>query len=373
MNPKLRKNIVSIILTALIIGGAAFLSNRMASQKASTVTGDAPKKERRKVTTQTFSSSSESNTINIDGRLSAHDRVAITSKVQGILQDNGKSLRAGRYINGDEPLFIIDSQEASYSLKAQRANLLTSITQMMPDLKFDYPQSFQAWDSYLRAMDVERSIKPLPTPVNDQEKFFVAGRNIYNQYYTIKSQETRLADYTIYSPFGGIITQVNAFPGALVSPGQSLATMINTATYELVAPVQLNNLKSIKTGQTVTLTSEEMGKSWKGKVSRIGTLIDQATQNLPVYISVSGAGLKDGMYLSGQIGGSSLSDVYKLPKSAFVSPTSLYVVQDSTLVAMEVVSVKRLDDDILVTGLTPDDAVVVSTLSGLFEGQKVNY
>ncbi len=373
MKPKHRKNLVSLILTALIIGGAVFLSNKMAESKKSTVSGDAPKKERRKVTTQTFSSSSQSNTISIDGRLSAHDRVSVTAKVQGILQDNGKSLRAGRYVQAGEPLFIIDSQEASYSLKAQRASLLTSITQMMPDLKFDYPQSFQAWDNYLRSMDVERSIKPLPSPVNDQEKFFVAGRNIYNQYYTIKSQETRLADYTISSPFGGIITQVNVFPGALVSPGQSLATLINTATYELIAPVELDNLKYVKPGQSVTLTSEQMGKSWKGKVSRIGTLIDQATQNLPVYISVSGAGLKDGMYLSGKIGGSSLDDVYKIPKSAFVSPTSIYVVQDSTLVTKEITSVKRLDDDILVTGLTPDDAIVVSTLSGLFEGQKVNY
>ena len=373
MNPKHRKTLISLLLTTLIIGGAAFLAKKMANEKTSTVSRDALKKERRKVTIQTFSSSSQSNSISIDGRLSAHDRVAITAKVQGILQDNGKSLRAGRYIKSGEPLFIVDSREASYSIIALRANLQTSITQMMPNLKVDYPQSFQAWDNYLRSMNVEQSIRPLPTPINDQEKFFVAGRNIYNQYYTIKSQETRLADYTIYSPFGGIITQVNAFPGALVSPGQSLATMINTATYELIAPVELGNLKYVKTGQTVNLTSEEMGKTWKGKVSRIGTLIDQATQNLPVYVSVSGAGHKDGMYLSGKIGGSSLDDVYKIPKSAFVSPTSIYVVQDSTLVTKDVISVKRLDNDILVKGLTPDDSIVISTLSGLFEGQKVNY
>lgn len=373
MNPNLRKNIVSLLLTALIIGGAIILSKQLASQKASTVSGKAPKKERRKVTTQQFSSNSEANSISIDGRLQAHDRVGITSKVQGILQDNGKSLRAGRFFTAGEPLFVIDSQEASYSLKAQRASLLTSITQMMPDLKFDYPQSFSSWDHYLKGLDIEKSIKPLPTPINEQEKFFIAGRNIYNQYYHIKSLESRLGDYTIFSPFSGILTQVNAFPGAMVSPGQSLAMMINTATYELIAPVALKNLKYVNPGQTVKLTSEELGKSWNGKVSRIGSLIDQATQNLPIYVSVAGSGLKDGMYLKGNIGGKAISDVYKIPKSAFVSPTSVYIVQDSTLVTKEIESVKRLEDDILVTGLSADDQIVISTLSGLFEGQKVNY
>ena len=373
MNPKFRKNLISIILTLLIIGGAGFLARQMASQKESTVSEDSPKKTRRKVSVQQFQSNSSSNAISIDGRLQAHDRVAVTSKVQGILQNNNKSLRAGRFVEEGEVLFIIDGQEEGFNLKSQRANLMTSITQMMPDLKFDYPQSFQAWDNYLRGMDVEQSIKPLPEPINDQEKFFVAGRNIYNQYYAIKGLETRMRNYTIYAPFSGIITEVNVFPGALVNVGQALATMINTATYELIAPVELSNLKYVKPGQSVKLSSDEMNRSWNGKVSRIGSLIDQATQNLPLYISVSGQGLKDGMYLKGQIKGSQLADVYKIPKGVFDSTNSIYVVQDSTIVKKDVESVKRLEEEILVKGISADDWIITSALTGLFEGQKVNY
>ncbi len=373
MNPRLRKNLVSLILTLLIIGGAAFLAKKMAANKKSTVSKAPAKKERRKVTTQRFTSDQESNVIAIDGRLQAHDRVSITSKVQGTLQPTGSSLRAGRYYKEGESLFVIDNREASYNLKAQRSNLLTSITQMMPDLKFDYPGSFEKWDRYLKEMDPERPVSVLPEPSTDQEKFFLTGKNIYNQYYAIKSLETQLSYYTITSPFSGIITEVNAFPGALVSPGQSLGTMINTSTYEMVAPIEMSQVKYVKHGQTVTLESQALGKTWTGKVSRIGTLIDQATQNIPLYISVSGAGLKDGMYLQGSIKGAPLSDVTKLPKSSFVSPTGVYVVEDSTIVAKEIISVKRLDEHILVKGISPEDNIVVSSLSGLFEGQKVNY
>lgn len=373
MEPKTIKTIFSVILFIGIVGGAALLSNKMADQKTSTVSNKSVKKERRQVRLQSFSSGKESNEIRVDGRIQAHDRVAVTSKVQGILQDNGKALRAGNYIKEGEPLFIIDAKEAGYNVKAQRSGLLTSITQMMPDLKFDYPESYGAWENYLRNMDVNRAIAPLPTPSSDREKFFVAGKNIFNQYYSIKSAETRLADFTIYSPFSGIITEVNAFPGALVSPGQSLAMMINTATYEMLAPVELGNLKYVSVGQKVTLHSTEMGKSWEGRVSRIGSLIDQATQNIPLYVSVRGKGLKDGMYLQGAIGGASLDEVMKLPKSAFTAPDAVFVVEDSTIVTKVLEPVKRLDEYILVRGLSSEDAVVVSSLSGLFEGQKVNY
>ncbi len=373
MQSSLRKNLFSLILTIVIIAGAVFVSRKMASNKQSTVSSKPTKKERVKVELANFPITEARNSINIDGRLQAHDRVNISSRVQGTLQPTGNNLRAGRYYEKGSVLFIVDSQEISYNLKAQRSSLLSSITQMMPDLKFDYPQSFASWDNYLKNLNPESSIKPLPQPFNDQEKYFVASKNIYNQYYAIKSLETQLSYYNIISPFSGILTEVNAVPGASINQGQVLASMINTSTYEMVAPIELANLKYVKPGQKVLLSSEELGKTWNAKVSRIGTLIDQATQNIPLYISVSGEGLKDGMFLKGQISGSSLSEVTKLPKSAFISPTELYTVQDSTLVILAIEPVKRLEEHILAKGLSADTPVVISNSSGLFAGQKVNF
>lgn len=373
MNKSTRKNIISAVFTVLILAVGIFTSQKLKSQKKSTVSDKIVQKERRTVSYQTFAPSTSTNQINLDGRLQAHERVNITSKVQGLMQQGSKSVREGAYFKKGDVLFTIDNREANFNLKAQKSALMTTITSMMPDLKFDYVESFGAWQSYLSSFDVDRPITTLPTPVNDQEKFFVSGRNIYNQYYTIKGLETRLADYTIYAPFSGVVTAANVFPGALISPGQPLATMINTERYEIASPVPLENLKYIKTGQEVILESEEMGKSWKGKVNRIGTQIDPNTQNLPVYISVYGRGLKDGMYLKGRLNGAPLSDVTALPKDIFVSPTSIYVIQDSTLVLKEITSIKRSDSEVIVRGLGADERVVTGSLAGLFEGQKVNY
>lgn len=372
MQKKTRKNLISIAITIFILAAGFYGSQKMAAKKKSTVTDVVTKNERRKVQISNFKSGSEDNLIEIDGRLNAHERVAITSKVQGIMLP-GTSVKEGKYFKKGDLLYAIDNREANFNLKAQKSSLLTAITQMMPDIKFDYPQSLDKWQKYLNEFDIDQNIKALPKPSNDQEKYFIAGRNLQNQFYQIKSLETRLSDYNIYAPFSGVVTSANAYAGALISPGQSLCNMINTSYYEMKAPIALENLQYIKTGQSVELYSDELDQKWIGEVNRIGTQIDNTTQNIPMFIGVSGKGLKDGMYLKGNIKGATLQQVIKLPKHIFLSPNSIYVVKDSTLTIREIETIKRGTDHILVKGLEEDEKVVIGSLAGLFEGQKVTY
>ena len=370
---KTRRNIVSTIITLLILAMAVFIFKTLEGQKKSTVSDEIVKKERRKIEISTYSPSTQANSIDIDGRVQAHERVNLTARVQGVMQETGRSIKEGKYFKKGDLLISIDKQEADFAMKAQKSSLMTAITQMMPDLKFDHAQSFDTWKSYLDQFDVNKPIKPLPVSKTDQEKYYVSGKNIYNQYYNIKSQETRLNEYNIYAPFSGVITAINVFPGTLISPGLVLASMINTEQFEISTPIPLSDLKYVSVGQTVELSSSDLSKIWKGKVNRIGTQIDATTQNIPIYISVFGRGLKDGMYLKGDLNGQNLDDVTKLPKDLFVSTNGVYVVEDSTLIIKELSTVKRLSKHIMVRGLSENDRVVSSSLAGLFAGQKVNY
>ena len=370
---KTRRNIVSTIITLLILAMAVFIFKTLEGQKKSTVSDEIVKKERRKIEISTYSPSTQANSIDIDGRVQAHERVNLTARVQGVMQETGRSIKEGKYFKKGDLLISIDKKEADFAMKAQKSSLMTAITQMMPDLKFDHAQSFDTWKSYLDQFDVNKPIKPLPVSKTDQEKYYVSGKNIYNQYYNIKSQETRLNEYNIYAPFSGVITAINVFPGTLISPGLVLASMINTEQFEISTPIPLSDLKYVSVGQTVELSSSDLSKIWKGKVNRIGTQIDATTQNIPIYISVFGRGLKDGMYLKGDLNGQNLDDVTKLPKDLFVSTNGVYVVEDSTLIIKELSTVKRLSKHIMVRGLSENDRVVSSSLAGLFAGQKVNY
>lgn len=372
MKKSTRKMLLSLILTFIILAIGAISYQKMSSQKKSTVSEETITEQILTVEVSQFSPEDITNTISIDGRLSAYERVDLFAEASGVLKSTSKTLKEGTYVEKGELLFDIDGEDAALSLLAQRSALMTSITQIMPDLKFDYPQAFDKWKSYLDAFDVSIPLRDLPLVSSDQEKYYVAGKNIYNQFYTIKSAENRLKDYQVYAPFSGVITTANIYPGQLVNLGVNLASIMNTGRFEMKAPVNLSDLKYIKTGQRVKLYSEQLDKTWEGRVSRISRVIDNVTQNLPVYISVWGSGLRDGMYLKGELTANQMSKVIALDKSIVVDQNKIFTVSDSIVKTKEIEIVKQDETTIYARGIDPSDNIISGTINGIFNGQKVN-
>ena len=372
MQKNTRKNLISAGITLLILCLGIFVFKSFSAQKTSTIGTEIPPEPRRTVSVQSFQASQLPNNIPIDGRLKAYESVTLSTKVNGLLLPTANEVRPGKFYEKGTPLFIIDSEEVALTIKAQKSALIQTITMMMPDIHFDYPDAKPHWDRYMDQFDINKPLANLPEPLSEQERNFIHSKNLHGQFFNIKSLETRLRDYTIRAPFNGTVTAVNYFPGALVNPGAALATLINSTLYELEAPVPYGALQYIQSGQSVNLRNDE-GASWKGKVIRVGTQIDPVTQYVPVYIQVAGKDLKDGMYVSGTLQGGSMEDVASLPKSVFVNPGKIYTVVDSTLTITEVTQVKREDNTVLVKNLSPEALVVTSSQAGLYEGQKVNY
>lgn len=367
-----RKLIISTILTFLILVIGMLAYHKLGSKKQPVRKNFEQAKELREVEVSQFLVENADNNIVIDGRLNSYQSVNLFSKVTGQLNTSARAFKKGTYFKKGELLFDIDQREAKYNLFALRSNLLNQITQIMPDLKLDYPQAFQNWKNYLDKFDVESPVKELPVITSDQEKYYVASKNIYNTYYSIKSNEARLADYQIYAPFSGVVTATNVFDGSMISPGLQLGTLTSTGYYELEAPLSETQLQYVKVGQQVELISELSGKKWIGKVNRISSTIDPATQSIPLFIGVSGSGLKEGMYLKGNLKGSSLKQVAALPKDIIVDQEYVYSVQDSTINQTKLEVVSRDDEHVYVAGLDQDKWIVKSTTAGLYEGQKVS-
>lgn len=372
MKKSTRKILLSLLLTFIILAIGAFSYQFMSSQKKSTVSDDVPVEQMRTVNVSQYTPEDITNSISIDGRLSAYERVDLFAEASGVLKSTSKTLKEGTYVEKGELLFDIDGEDAALSLLAQRSALMTSITQIMPDLKFDYPSAFDKWKLYLDQFDVTKPLIDLPQVSTDQEKYYVAGKNIYNQFYSIKSAENRLKDYQVYAPFSGVITSANIYPGQVVNLGVNLGSVMNTGRFEMKAPVNLSDLKYIKTGQKVKLYSEQLGKTWDGRVSRISRVIDDVTQNLPVYISVWGSGLRDGMYLKGELSANQMNNVIPLDKSIVVDQNKIFIVNDSIVRAKEVEIVKQDEMTIYARGIEPTDKVISGTINGIFSGQKVN-
>jgi multidrug efflux pump subunit AcrA (membrane-fusion protein) len=287
------------------------------------------------------------------------------------MQAGAKEFKEGSYFQQGDILVQLDDTEARLNLLAQKSNVLNQVTQILPDIKIDYTSSAEEWISYVENFDINAPLPELPKPQNEQEKYFFAAQNVYNLYYTIKSAESRLAKYTIRAPYGGVLTEATIDPGTLVRTGQKLGEFINPTIYEMEVAVSLKESNFVKLGDEVLLQSGDINGDWTGRIIRIGDKIDANTQTLKAYLQVTGRGLKEGMYLKGNINADVIDNAMEIPRKLLVNDRELYVVQDSLLVSKVVEIVKMNDETAIVRGLSDGTHMISETVSGAYDGMKV--
>ncbi len=307
--------------------------------------------------------------IPLQGRLVAFETVPLFAEVTGVFEASDHPFKVGVYYKKGDLLARLNSTEASLSLQAQKSTLANTLAQAMPELKIDYNVTFPAWDAYLRALDPGEDLAELPAVKDDAARFFLNAKDIYSQYYEIKASEDRLRKYTLRAPMSGTLTVVNATQGALVRSGQQLGTL-TASRYELAATVPVNDLSYLSPGSVATLQGPQ-GNEFEAKVARISTQVDPNTQAATVYLSVRGEGLREGLYLRGEVAGAALADVLALDQRLLVGQNQVYVVNDGVLERADVQVVRRSGDVIYVRGLGQGTKLLAESLPGAYEGLEV--
>lgn len=363
---------LSIVLGALILLGSIFLLAPKLSQKEAP-----PKKEvvdtitEREVKVMRVKNNDINSTLEVQGSLEAYNKVGIFAEVTGTLSTANRAVKVGNYFKKGAVLLDIDREETKLNILAQKSSLLNGITTLMPDLKIDYPESFQQWKTYIDNFKVEQPIKAFPKALNDQEKYFIASKNLLSQYYTIKSAENRLQKYTVYAPFSGVITQSSIQPGTLVRAGQQMAELMGTGAYEMKATLNLEDLKFIKAGSKVSLYSDAVEGTWTGTVKRISDQIDPNTQSVIGYIGVSGNNLREGMYLRGDLSSKTIKSAVQLPIDLLVNQNQVYVVKDGKLALQTIEIINTNAEHAVVKGLTDEQLILKEKIIGAYEGLDV--
>ena len=310
-------------------------------------------------------------TITANGNVTAKNKVAIFSEVQGVLQGTGKEFKAGISYRKGQTLLRINSQEFYATIQSQRSTLQNLIASIMPDMQLDYPESFQKWDAYLRNLDIKSTIKPLPEPSSDKEKYFITGKNIYTTFYNVKNLEARLAKYNVRAPFNGIITEALVTNGTLVRAGQKMGEFIDDSVFELALSVNGSFADVLQKGKKVTLNNLEKTKTWNGKVTRINGKIDQATQTVQVFIEVKGKDVREGMYLEANVPVKTATEAIEIDRKLLVDNTSLYVVKNNQLDMVTVNPIHFNEKTVVVKGLENGEILVRKPVAGAYVGLPV--
>lgn len=332
--------------------------------------------EARKTVKNVFVDTVKNRTVPIvipaNGNVTALKKLELFSEVQGIFRSSSKDFRPGQQYSRGQVLLNIDSQEYYAGVLSAKSEMYNTITSIMPDLRMDYPEAFQKWQTYLTNFDVNKTTPPLPEMDTEKEKYFITGRGIISAYYQIKNLEERLNKFTIRAPFDGVLTEAAVNPGTLVRPGQKLGEFIDPTVYELEVAVPKRFTDLLKVGEDVSLQNLEKTKTYNGTVSRINARVDRQSQTIQVFIKVADPDIREGMYLEASLDARDEENAIEIPRELLIDRSKVYVVRDSILALQEVDPVYFASKSVVIKGLEDGTKLISAPVPGAYPGQVVH-
>ena len=269
----------------------------------------------RSVVTEKVSYDTLQSTVVADGRVVSTEEVVISSEVRGKILLGDIPFKKGQDFRINDVLIRIFDGNAVNSLRSRKSAFLQKIAGIMPDLKVDFPNSYNRWMNFFQAVELDKSLPDLPSTASEQEKIFVASRNILTEYYSIKSDEITLSKHIIRAPFNGSFKDVLIEVGAIANTGATLARVILTDSFELKATVKVSESKWIEIGDIVDVIDDDGAGGWTGKAVRKSSYVEENTQTLSVFVRLAPSRdkpLYEGQYLRAVFPGKAIENVMEI-------------------------------------------------------------
>jgi RND family efflux transporter MFP subunit len=270
---------------------------------------------------------------------------------------NGKVIKVGvsegQYVKAGQLIAKLDDEMMSLQMEAMKINLEG------------------------QQKDVNRYTNLAKTdaaPGIQLEKAELGTRATQAQMNQIKKQ---IRSTTITAPFSGIVTMRMFDLGSVVAPGVPLVQITDISSLKLAINVPERDLKNFGVGQSITVESDvNPGVKFAGKVVELAAKGD-ASHNFTVKILVASQNsLRAGMYGSVKKTNYMASNALTIPRIALIgSPKDgkVYVVENGKAILKSFSSGIVTDEYVeVISGLTGNEAVVVSGQINLKDGDKVS-
>ncbi|MGA8143469.1 MAG: efflux RND transporter periplasmic adaptor subunit [Candidatus Acidiferrales bacterium] len=368
------------LLGVALLAGCGSAGRTKADDKA-----DAPTVAVVKVTRQDLS-----NDLEVASEFLPFQEIDVYAKVSGYIQklyvDWGTHVRQGQL------LAVLEIPELEQQLAQDEAALRRS-HQDMERAREELGRSQSAYDvahiTYTRLADVQ---KTRPELVAQQDIDVAQGKDLEAsagvsaskdavaaaEQASIASKAALDKDKAMFAyarmtaPFDGVVTQINAYTGALLPAGtgsgkgeSALCRLSQNNLLRLVIPVPERAVPDIRVGQEVAVEVSALKRTFDGKVVRFSGQIDPATRTMHTEVNVPNPKfeLVPGMYASVRLPLHSAQHVLALPIQAVQSSGegrgSVLVVNSSN----------QLENRDVTLGLQTANHVEI--ISGLTENQLV--
>jgi RND family efflux transporter MFP subunit len=204
---------------------------------------------------------------------------------------------------------------------------------------------------------------------------------------TLGRDQAMFAYARISAPFDGVVTQLNAYTGALLPAGTSrsqgdlsLCRLSQNNLLRLVIPVPERSVEDVHIGDSIAVEVSTLNKTFQGKVVRFSDQIDTSTRTMHTEIDVPNPKyiLVPGMYAWVKLPIHTVAKALVVPiqavQTSSESQGSVMVVQDgNTLQRRDVTLGLRTSTDVqVVSGLQENEMVIFGEQSQYKPGDHVN-
>lgn len=308
------------------------------------------------------------------GRVNSQSEVDLSSEVQGRLMQGEVVFKKGQSFRKGDVLVRVFNEDLKYRLRSRKSSFLTSLANILPDLKIDFPAAYPVWQNFFDAIDIHSELPRIPTFNGSKEKVFLSSRGILSEYYAIKADETQLSKYDIIAPFDGALTDVFLEVGAVANPGSRLASMIRTDRLEVEVPVDARDVGHLPAGVYAELSAPGEDTTWIGKVTRRSSFVDPATQSVPVFVNIQydpQNPLYQGQYLDVVFRDIEFDDGFEIPRKAVFNGNNVHTVENGLLRKRTARILHVGESNLIISGLPEGTMVVTEPLINVSENMAV--
>ncbi len=316
--------------------------------------------------------SSENFRIRSQGTVRPRTQTVLSAEVSGSIVSISPKFIAGGVFRDGEVLMRIDP--TNYTVAVDKAEALVRQRQIEYDgAKKLLSQGYRAEAEFASAAAALASA---------QAELVSARRNLERTY--------------IRLPYEGMVLSKNADIGQFVSPGTQLGVTFATDEAEVRLPltdmdlafVEIPNALEITEtgsidGPQVKLTTMQKGKlvSWDAQIVRSEGVVDERSRVTyavarildPYQLHNGGTPLPVGTFVAAEIAGSTVLDVFRIPRTALRGADQVLIVDRENKIAIRRVDVIRSDDRYayVAGGVSAGDRITITAIEAPTNGMSV--
>jgi len=239
--------------------------------------------------------------------LNADRIVHVVPRLAGVVRSVDKPL--GANVQEGDLLAVIDSGEladtkSSYLEAVEHFRLAESRYQREKKL---FEEKISAEEDYLSSVE---AMAKAEIEMNSF-RYKLLSLEIDTDTVTNFSKEKPLTEYEIRSPINGLIIEKHIARGESLNPDADIFVLADLSNVWAEVVVYAQDLKRVRQGARVTITSDDLGKEAEGVVSYIGQLVGEETRSARAIVEIPNESRdwRPGLYVTVDV----IEDVTEVP------------------------------------------------------------